>query len=198
MLERTTAIVAGLLLAGSGLSAQMGGVHGERPDTMPGMMSRDMMMREGMMGSAMMRMMGQGMGMMATGGPGPAMILRMGDALELTEDQVSRLDAIRSEAADAHRSHMQAAMSAHRAAGRALEGGSPDFDAYRDALSGASSHMVQAHVAMARASVQAREVLTEQQREELHRGMGMMRAMMERPHTGGMMQRGRMMHRPIP
>lgn len=197
MFKRTMAIAAGMLLTASGLSAQMGQMHGQRPDTMPGMMGQGMMMG-GMMGQGMMQMMGHGMGMMATGGPGPAVILRMGDALELTEDQVSRLERIQEDASAARRPHMEAAMSAHRTGAQALQGDSPDFTAYEQALSEAATHMVQAHVAMARASVRAREVLTEEQLGQLHSGMRMMRGMMGRPEMGAMMERGRMRHRPMP
>lgn len=189
------AMAAGLFLVTSGLSAQMGQMHGQRSDTAPGMMGERMMMRgmmgQGMMGPEMMEMMGQGMGMMATGGPGPAMILRMSDALELSQDQTSRLNEIRDELSDVRRQHMSAGMAAHQEAERALQGDAPDFGAYEEALSEAASHMVQAHVAMARASVRAREVLGPEQRPQLERSMDMMRGMMGEPGTGhGMNHRG--------
>ena len=192
MWKRTMVMAAGLFLAASGLSAQMGQMHEQRSDTMPGMMGQRMMMGgmsgQGMMGPEMMQMMGQGMGMMATGGPGPAMILRMSDALELTDDQVSRLSEIRDEFSDNRQQHMSVAMAAHQKAAQALEGDSPDFGAYEEALSEAASHMVQAHVTMAQASVQARGVLSQDQRQQLQQGMHMMREMMGEPG----MQRGMM------
>jgi len=179
MYRRMLAIATGLLLAAPALAAQMPGMHRPPSDSMPGMM-----------GSGMMQMMGHGMGMMATGGPGPTMLLRTRDALELTDDQVSRLEAIRDEHAGAPRQAMTAAMSAHRRAAEALHGDSPDFGAYEDALGEASDHMVRAHVAMARAAVQARAVLTPEQRERLHSGMQMMREMMGGRGMGpGMMRR---------
>lgn len=195
MLRRISAVTCSLLLMTAPLSAQQRGMNMQGMDGMPGMMGEQMMMGgmmgQGMMGSGMMQMMGQGMGMMATGGPGPAMILRMEDALDLTDDQVARLEEIRQEFSGSQQQHMNAAMSAHQNARQALQGGDPDFDAYEEALQEASTHMVQAHTAMARAAIQAREVLTAEQRDRLQEGMGMMQGMMGEPGTGSGMMQGR-------
>jgi Spy/CpxP family protein refolding chaperone len=143
------------------------------------------MMGQGMMGSGMMQMMGQGMGMMPTGGPGPASLLRMRDALELTEPQVARLEAIQAEVQTTVQPQRSAMMSTHTAAAQALQGDSPDFDAYQQDLQAAANIMVQAHVAMARAQVEARAILTPDQRERLEtRGMQMMQGVMG---AGGVM-----------
>jgi len=139
------------------------------------------MMGQGMMDSGMMQMMGKGMGMMATGGPGPSMILRMGDALGLTEDQRIRLQAIQEEHSGSTTGHMRSAMAAHQEAAEALRSDSPDFEAYEDALREAANHMVLAHTGMARAASEAREVLDAEQRGQLQR---MMERMMERPGRG--------------
>lgn len=196
MFRRLLAITTGLILAASGLPAQMGGMHGQRPDTMPGTMGPGMtggMMGQGMMGGGTTQMMGHGMAMMATGGPGPTMLLRMGDALELSDDQVNRLEAIRDEHSGAHREAMRSAMSAHRRAAEVLHGDAPDFQAYEEALSEASGHMVRAHVTMARAAVEARSVLTPEQGERLHNGLRMMHEMMGGPGMEGAMMRRRPM-----
>ena len=186
MVRRMSGLGAGLLLVASGLAAQ-----GQQPsDSQSGMMGPGtgmgqmgmgqmmQMMGEGMMGSGMMQMMGQGMGMMATGGPGPAMILRMGDTLELTPQQRTRLEAIQSEYSDSVQPGMAAMMETHRTASAALQGDSPDFGAYEEALQEGAGRMVQAHVAMARAAAEARNVLTQEQREGLEDSMQMMRGMM--------------------
>lgn len=195
MLNRISAMTCSLILAATALSAQQPGMRMQRMDSLPGMMGEQMMMGgmmgQGMMGSGMMQMMGQGMGMMATGGPGPAMILRMEDALDLTDDQIGRLEEIRQEFSGTQQQHMNAAMSAHQNARQALEGEDPDFEAYQEALQEASTHMVQAHVAMARAAVQARQVLTAEQRQRLQQGMGMMQGMMGDPGAGSGMMRDR-------
>ena len=179
-----------LFLVAGGLSAQGRGAPGDPPGAMPGMSGDGMgmggmmqmmgqgMMGGGMMGPEMMSMMGQGMGMMTTGGPGPAMILRMGDALNLTEEQRSQLEAIQAEYSDAVEPLVAGAREAHQSAAAALEGDSPDFEAYERALREGADRMVQAHVAMARAAAEARDVLTEEQRQGLQGGMQMMQGMM--------------------
>ena len=69
-------------------------------------------------------------------------------------------------------------MEAHQDAATALEGDSPDFDAYEWALREAADQMVQAHVAMAQAAAEGGAVLTEEQRQQLQGSMQMMRGMM--------------------
>lgn len=198
MLRRLSAVTCSLLLAlaATALPAQQHGMNMQERDSMPGMMGQqqmmmDGMMGDGMMGSGMMQMMGQGMGMMPTGGPGPQMILRMEESLGLTDEQVTRLEEIRDEFSGAQRQHMTAAMSAHQEARQAVQGDAPDFDAYEEALGHASEHMVQGHLAMARAAAESRDVLTEEQRTRLQEGMGMMQGMMGGSGMGDGMMQGR-------
>ncbi len=185
------AVGLGLLVGASRLSAQQH--EHEAPDQVPeaGMMGQGMgmsgMMQQ-MMGPGMMQMMGQGMGMMATGGPSPATILRMGEALELTDEQTTRLQGIQGRYTDAARMPMQSVMETHGRAAAALEGDSPDFEAYESALRDGAARMVEAHVAMARAAAEARTVLTEEQRARLENVGHMMRGMMG--GGGGMMGPG--------
>lgn len=139
----------------------------------------------GMMGPGMMGMMDRGMGMMATGGPGPATILGMGDALALDEDQKTRLEAIEADYRSTVQPLMSQAMEAQGRAASALDGDPPDFDAYEDALHAATDPMIEAHAAMARAAFEAREVLTEEQRDKLAGGMQSMQGMMGAGQGGG-------------
>ncbi len=81
---------------------------------------------------------------------------------------------------------MSAMMGAHQRARAALEGESPDLDAYEEALQEGANRMVQAHVAMARASAEARAVLTEEQRARIQGGMQMMHGMMGQGQPGMM------------
>lgn len=178
MAKRIPALGAGLLFVACMTSEQPS-------DTVSGMMGQGVgmggmmpMMCEGMMGPGMMEMMGQGMGMMATGGPGPAMILRMGEALDLTDEQRTQVQAIESEYSDSVQPLMAAVMEAHQDAATALQGDSPDFGAYERALREAADQMVQAHVAMAQAAADGGGVLTEEQRQQLQGSMQMMRGMM--------------------
>ena len=148
-----------------------------------------MMMGEGM-SSQMLQRVGQGVGIVVTGGPGPAMILSMGEALNLTDDQRAQLDAIQTEYSEAAQPHMPGMIAAHQDVRAALEADAPDFDAYEHALQEGSDFMVQAHVAMARAAEEVRKVLTDEQLEQLGSGMAMMHGMMGHgqtdPGMGGM------------
>lgn len=186
MFKRIAAVAALSALGVSAADAQQPGMHGHMSDSLPSMekgqeMMMGGMMGQGMMGAGMMQMMGQGMGMMATGGPGPAMLLRMRDDLDLTGDQVSRIEEILGELRAGVEPQMSTAMSAHNAAKAALEADPADFDAYEQSLEAAANVMVQLHVAMARAQVETREVLTPEQRENLsERRMKMMPGMMHR------------------
>lgn len=128
---------------------------------MPGMRGDTMMQR--MMGdTAMHRMM---MDMM--GPPSPAMILGHKDQLGLSASQVTRLESLQSESEKACATHMNLAMTAHRAANQMLEANRPNFDAYAAKLKEATGHMVEAMVVTAKAAVNARDALTASQRETL-------------------------------
>jgi Spy/CpxP family protein refolding chaperone len=186
MLGRISALAVGLFFSTSGLSAQA--------DEMPGQSSHmaidgGMMMGEGM-SSQMLQRVGQGMGIVVTGGPGPEMILSMGEALNLTGYQRARLEALQAEYSEAAQPHMLGMIAAHRDVRTALEGDSPDFGAYEHALQEGANLMVQAHVAMARAAEAVRNVLIDEQLALLGSGMPMMHGMMEHgqpdPGIGGM------------
>lgn len=170
--EAMTILVTGALLLAAPLLAQ------EPPQ-------RSMMQMDGMM---------EMMAIQAS----PQMILRMREALHLTDPQVQRIETIQNGVRQGHQSHMHAALLAMQEAQRLLEADSPDWPRYEAQLREASDHHVQAHVAMARASVDARNVLTVEQRERLGTGATMMREMMQGGMPGmrermgpGMMPRGR-------
>lgn len=158
----------------------MQGMHGHMMQGMDreGMQGRMMqgMDREGMqgrmMGGGMMGMMGMMGGAMHTS---PAMLLQASDELELTASQTADLERLKDEGQAEHMEHMQAACAAHGQATTALEGDAPDMDAYASALREAADHMVTGHVAMTRNALEARDLLTPEQREKLegmHDGMG--------------------------
>lgn len=197
MITRIVATLTLMMLGTIPAAAQMGGMRGQVPDSVPSMgMGQGMMMGgmmgQGMMGSGMMAMMGQGMGMMATGGPGPMTLLRMEDVLELTEEQIERLEALQERFRENTTSHVSNMMSSHQAAAQALEGDVPDLETYQQRLQAQANIMVQFHVAMARAVMEAREVLTPEQRERLRtEGPQMMDGMMGRYGWGGMMRNDR-------
>lgn len=95
------------------------------------------------------------------------MILRSSEALALTPSQTERLEALQEQVQSEHKEHMRATMAAHQQAAAALGGDAADLDTYTAALNEAADHMVMAHVAMARATLEAREILTPEQRDKL-------------------------------
>ena len=186
MLGRISALCLGLFFITSGLSAQ----EHEMPSPMVhGAIDGGMMMGEGM-SSQMLQRVGQGMGIVVTGGPGPAMIMSMREALTLTDQQMAQLEAILAEYSEVAQPHMPGMAVAHEDVRAALEGDSPDFGAYERALQEGADLMVQAHVAMARAAEEVRNVLTDEQLEQLGSGMAMMHGLMQHggtdPGMGGM------------
>jgi uncharacterized membrane protein len=131
--------------------------------------------------------------MMESMHPGPEMLLHAGDVLGLSADQRHRLEQTADRSQEEHQRHMQAAMEAHRRAAAALESERPDLDAYETAFREAANHMALAHVAMTRAAVEARAVLTPEQRQKLADAMALTRAMKEamgEGMMGGMQQPG--------
>lgn len=138
------------LHCGAGMSGMTQGMPSGQ-HAMPGMRA------EGMM-HGMMDMMGP---------PTPAMILHHKQQLGLHAAQVTRLEALQNEAQPACMRHMHLGMTAHQAANQLLDGAAPDFAAYAGNLKEATAHMVEGHVAMAKAAVAARDVLTAAQRQTL-------------------------------
>ncbi len=143
------------------------------------------MMGGGMMGGGMMSMMGQGMGAgmgIGHGVPGPAALLEMRDALELTPEQVTRLEAIRKTTDGAVRKMRQQAQEAATRASKLRAATSPDPDAYAAAIREAGAPLVEAHALTARTALQARQLLTAEQQKTLaagtQAGVAMCRAMM--------------------
>lgn len=139
----------------------------------------------GMMGGGMMGMMG-GMGMME---PGPMMILRLREPLELTDAQAQRIQQIGQRTQQEQQRHRQLQMQAQQEAVRILQSDSPDLARYEAQLRAAAGHEVEARVAMARAFTEARQALNPQQRQNLAFGLRAMHEMM----SGGMMGGGMMM-----
>jgi Spy/CpxP family protein refolding chaperone len=127
---------------------------------------------------------------------GPAMLLRIREPLGLSADQVQRLEAIQRQADAAHRQHLEAAMPAMHQAMTGMDGDSPDLARIETAMRQGAEHHVAAHMAMVRAMVEARAVLTAEQRARLHAAMGMMHEMMRDHHPMGEMRPGGMMTHP--
>lgn len=188
------ALTVALALVGSPLAAQQHG-HGVSSDSGGAPMGM-MQGQTGMMGGGMMQMMqmmqGQHgmMGGMLAGGP--AMILQLRGSLDLTDDQVARLEALRDSARSEMRQQTHQGMQAIQAASRQLAPATTDLEAYATGLRQAAEHIIQAHIALARAGVEARSVLTEEQQGRLDilwRGFEELRG---GTMNGGMMNGGTM------
>ena len=159
-----------------GQPADSAGQRGMMAPGMKEMMSPRMMQRMHGMGGPGGRtgMMDGGMMGMAAG---PAMLLRLEESLELTHDQVARLEALHESARTEMRQHMMQGMQTMRSAQELLDGDSPEFSDYEARLREAANHMVLAHTAMARAAVDARALLTPEQQERLALARTMMQEM---------------------
>lgn len=151
-----------------------------------GMYGRGMMGRgnSGALGYPMMAggRMGSGAWMMG-GLAGPQQIIAMSERLGLSADQVSDLEDVQARAFTAAQKAMNQAADARTRAVTVLEQNPSDFEAYADALRDLSTDLTEANVAMARASFEARDLLTQEQRASLQeilnqwgnaRGPGMM------------------------
>jgi Spy/CpxP family protein refolding chaperone len=156
----TLVLAIGILLIPTSLLAQ-DHAHGAEPQ-----------------GGSSMGMDGMMMGMQRS----PSMILRMREQLGLTEVQVQRLEAVQQQMHQEHHGPMHAAMQERQHAQSLLQAETPDWGEHEARLRSASEHQVQAGLAMGRAAVAAREVLTGEQRTRLESA----------PMTGAMMQGGGM------
>ncbi len=155
--------------------------------------------QQGMMqqGQGMMGMMGQGHGMLGmmgmAAGPGPGMILRQKEALNLNESQIQRLEALEDQLAEARETHMKEVPPLRTQAMEAVKGEKPDLSNYESALKKLAEHHVRMQVEQARFSQQALDVLTPEQRSNVRFGMHLMREMMGgRMMQGGVIQGGMM------
>ena len=182
MFNQALTLSAALLLWSPSLEAQQSHQHPSGTQEEAGMT------RTGGMGQDTMGMMGGDMGMMASSAPGPAMLIRMGEVLELSEKQTTELEAIHAELKADRASHMPLAMEAHKRAAELIADGEADLAEYEDILREAMDHMISLHVLEARATLDARAVLTDEQRARLAGAMAMMKHMrsMESMMDGGM------------
>jgi len=159
----------------------------------PGMMGQGMMQGQmgGMMGPMMghMQMMGGMMGPMMRGMAfEPGRLLMHKDVLQLTDQQVSKLTALRDAAKSAHDAAMKDMQTHMQEMLPLLQAASPDTAKIKPHFQAAQAAMANAHWAMLVASAQARAVLTDVQRGRVE---GWADAMQHR----GMRMRGMVMHR---
>lgn len=127
--------------------------------------------------------MGEGMGMHA-GAPmmdmhgGIDAMLRLTAPLGLSEEQVTRLEALKAAAAQEAMHHEHMATQSHHAALMAIHHGDIDLAAHEAKLKETMNHHLMAQMAKATKLAEARTVLTSEQRSKLDFAMEAMRAMM--------------------
>lgn len=173
---------------GMGMMGMMPGMAGDSAGMMqmrggmgPGMMGGGM----GMMGSGAMM---SGSGMMGMMGAGPSMLLAQRDVLELTDDQVQRLEELETKQKGMMKGMHRGMMVVRSQMQDAMAADTLDMEAYRKAVEAMADQMVSHHMQMARFRTQVLDVLTPEQREKLQTGMQMMRHMMGGPGMGGPMR----------
>ena len=95
------------------------------------------------------------------------MLAEHGDemGLALTEAQKTQMMELATSAKASCETHLKAAHTEHAAAQAALQGG--DLDAYEDKLEDAAEHVIQAHVPVIRSGIEAKALLTDEQRAKL-------------------------------
>ena len=119
-------------------------------------------------GDAMMGMMGDMMGpMIKVMAYEPGHLLAWKDSLRLTNDQVTRLTAIRDAAKAAHDAAAGGAKTHMNAVSQAFQAAAPDTNALRAHFNEAHAAMGKAHEAMLSAAARAKAVLTDAQRQRV-------------------------------
>lgn len=99
----------------------------------------------------------------------PTMLLHHAKDLELTQDQVAKVTQLATASQAACETHLKAATEAHHAAAALLGDAAtnPDVAQYEARLREAITHVLQAHVGVVKAGVEAKAVLTPAQVDKL-------------------------------
>jgi Spy/CpxP family protein refolding chaperone len=179
--KRIAVLSTALLVWAQAAGAQVTHEHPAQRDS--ARMGHDMMC-SGMGGMGMGG--GMQMRMSVSGLPSPAQILRAAEVLGLTPDQRARIEAIQTGHSQAAEPHMKQMMAAYERLAAAVKGDQPDVAAYEAALREAMGQMAALHIAAARAGLQARNILTTDQRARFESLVTMMEAMMCGSSAGAM------------
>lgn len=145
----------------------------------------------GMMGMGYGGRMGPGM-MIGVGLPSPGVILGMQDDLGLTDAQVSQLQSLQTSVGETVRADLTSAREAREDAASLMESQTPDLHAYQQELEEAATDQVDAQVALANASVEARGILTSEQQQKVRDGISMLHGMFRGSRAGDRAGRGMM------
>ncbi len=166
---RATALAAAVLLSTVPISAQDTHEHGQQR-------------------GQIQMMMPEHMGMMQMMRTAPHVLINAAEQLGLDDRQLETLHYLHERFEESHGSHAAAARTACEAARETLGAAQPDWAGYEANMRGAAGEMAAAHVAMVRASFDARAVLDADQLEIIEGGL--MDSMM--PGMGDMGQMGMM------
>jgi Spy/CpxP family protein refolding chaperone len=109
-------------------------------------------------------------------------MLRLSGPLELSAEQVTRLEALKAAAAQEAMHHEHMATQSHHAALMAIHHGDIDLAAHEAKLKEAMNHSLMAQMGNATKLAEARQVLTAEQRSKLDFAMEALRAMMGMGH----------------
>jgi hypothetical protein len=177
-----TLAVTGILALPALLSAQQAQPRHDR------MITRQDAMMNGADGYPMM-----GMGFALWMQPGPEFLLGQKDALNLSDEQVQRLEQLRNELSEARANHIDRVRSLRQRVGEALSGEHPDLDQYQSALQSLADEYVAMQVEIARSSQNALAVLNDTQRSYVRFAVQMMHQMGDDMWLYGQMMQGGMM-----
>lgn len=176
----------------TGAQAMMGmpGMMGMAPA--PGMRGGMGMME--MMGARDSQEMGPGnmlgmatMPMMGARFPAPRFLLAMKEDLNLSSDQVQALEQLQARAYEKVQGEMNAAQRQEPESDSSAELRGEDTEQYVQALRDYMTHMTEARIAMVRAGIEARGLLTPDQRNQLEEAFGTWGMM---GHRQGMIMNG--------
>ena len=149
---RAITVAVAVLIAAVPLAAQDAHEHAQQRTDMQGMMAQDM-------------------GMMQMMRTAPHMLLRAAEELGLNDRQLQTLRYFQERFDESHGSHTAAALTSCEAAKETLSEERPDWARYEASMTHAASEMGAAHVAMVRASFDAKAVLDADQLEMIEGGL---------------------------
>jgi uncharacterized membrane protein len=129
-----------------------------------------------------------GMKMDGMGMSSPKMLLKHGEALSLTPEQVADLEALQSDLSESRTSWKELAEAARERAAASLEAATPDLSAYEEALIEAETNLGRVRASVAVAAARAKALLTPEQREKLEDHCGLMGSMTDQGMGGSMME----------
>jgi Spy/CpxP family protein refolding chaperone len=97
----------------------------------------------------------------------PAMLMHHAEDLALTAEQQAKVSELAKTSQAACEQHLDAAAAAHKAAAALLDKDAPDLAAYQAKLRETTDHVLQGHLAVVKAGLEGRAILTPEQAAKL-------------------------------